>query len=570
MKRILSLLILLALLMSCLGTALAEEAEEAEEAEISVVVKNYKEFLAAVNEQGAIRVLISAKYKHGTTEVTNLIPAGRTVLVVPENGESAVINGRVDVYGEGTVNFENVSIVGPAGDIGLWVGYGANVTAGSVTGGKAKKENGQAAVAVNRATLTIDSAVGSDGKGGFGGDGVYAFGSDTSVQIREAVGGSAPKGFGGSGVVVFGGAKVTVTGSATGGNGLYAPGKGVLLGVNSTADGEGTLTDGTELEGKKTLDLEAVANRNMLENALRSGKTDILLAPGYKTGSDFHDGVYFFCAGADPVRIASANEKKPATMDGSLHFATGTWTLENIKFTSNTSNDPYACLRALGDANVTASGSIAIKKEVIGIAAQDNARIEFTGDCVSAGNGLYANGSGVIVMNGNVTIKCKTLFAVGTKDNATITLNGNVDVAGDSNALDANGGTITMTGTVHVKGSDQYPAVIAAGGGEINLTGPVNNDGKSACITCRGGNVTVNGDVTGKTTTRYPVFMDEDAGDVTINGTLYTVGPAYNVLHGNLTVNGDIVIRTRKSWRSWGSSTLPGIVTVTGETKIEK
>lgn len=564
MKRVLSLLILLALLLSCLGASFAEEAE------ISVVVKNYKEFLAAVNEKGATRVLISAKYKHGTTEGTNLKPAGRTVLVVPENGESAVINGRVDVYGEGAVIFENVSIVGPAGDFGLWVGYGANVTAGSVTGGKAKKENGQAAVVVNRATLTIDSAVGSDGKGGFGGDGVYAYGSDASVQIREAVGGSAPKGFGGSGVVVFGGAKVTVTGSATGGNGLYTPGKGVLVGLNGTADGEGTLTDGTELDGKKTLDLEAVANRNMLENALRSGKTDILLTPGYKTGSDFHEGIYFFCAGADPVRIASANEKKPATMDGSLYFATGNWSLDNIKFTLNSGKKTLMCLRILGDANVTASGSVTTKGNAIGIGVQENARIEFTGDCVSAGNGLYANGSGVIVMNGNVTVKSKTFFAVGTKDNATITLNGNVDVAGDSNALDANGGTITMTGTVHVKGSDQYPAVFAAGGGEISLTGPVNNDGKSACITCRGGNVTVNGDVTGKTSTRYPVFMEEDAGDVTINGTLYACGPAFKVLHGNLTVNGDVVIRTRKNWNSFSTTTLPGTSTVTGEFKVEK
>ncbi len=568
MKRALSLLILLALLLSCLGTALAEEAEEAEEAEISVVVKNYKEFLAAVNEQGAIRVLISAKYKHGTTEVTNLIPAGRTVLVVPENGESAVINGRVDVYGEGAINFENISIVGPTGDIGLWVGYGASVTIGSVTGGKAKKENGFAAVIVDKGTLTIDSAVGSDGKTGFGGDGIYAFG-DSTVQVREAVGGSSPKGFGGSGVIAFGGAKVTVTGSAAGGNGLYATGKGALAGLNGIVDGEGTLTDGSELEGKKTLDLEAVANRNMLENALRCGKTDILLTSGYRNNSEFPNDMYIFCPGADPVRIASADEKKPATMDGRMYLATGTWIFENIKFTLNSGKKTYTCLRAAGDANVTASGSVTAKGNAIGIAAHDNARIEFTGDCVSAANGLYANGSATIVFNGNVTVKSKTFFAVGTKENSSITLNGNVDVTGDSNGLDANGGTITMTGAVHVKGSADYPAVFAAGG-EINLTGPIINDGKSGCITCRGGNVTVTGDVTGKTTTRYPVYMEQDAGDVTINGTLYAVCPAYKVMHGNLTINGDVIIRTKKYWTTFSTTTQPGTSTVTGETKIEK
>ena len=535
------------------------------------MVKNYEELVHALSDQNVTRVMISAKYKHSVNEHRYIALSGRTVLIVPENGESAVINGRVDITGSGTVNFENVSIEGPAGDVGLCIKSGASVTIGSVTGGKAKKENGYAAVIVEDATLTIDSAVGSDGKGGFGGDGIYAFGNST-VQVREAVGGSAPKGFGGSGVVAFGGAKVTVTGSATGGNGLYTPGKGVLVGLNGAVDGEGTLTDGTELEGKKSLDLEAVANRNMLENALRCGKIDILLTSGYKTNSKFPNEMRLFCAGADPIRIASADEKKPATMDGRLYVSMGTWTFENIKFTIST-NDKYlqdACLWITDDANVTASGSVTAKNTSIGIYAEDNAKVEFIGDCVSAANGVFSRGGAAIVFNGNVTVKSKQFFAVGARNYSSIILNGNVDVTGDTNALYIDGSSrLTMTGSVHIKGTTSIPAVYA-NGGEMTVTGPITNDGKSACIECVGGNITVNGDITAKTTEYYPVYMDNNAGEITINGTLFTVIPAYNILHGNLTINGNIIIRTKQTWDSWGVTTPPGTVTVTGETKIEK
>ena len=77
MKRVLSLLTVLMLLLACLGMAAAEET--------GVVVKNYKQLVEAVNDQQAERILVSPKYKHGTNEVINLYPDGRTVTVLPEN-----------------------------------------------------------------------------------------------------------------------------------------------------------------------------------------------------------------------------------------------------------------------------------------------------------------------------------------------------------------------------------------------------------------------------------------------------------------------------------------------------
>ena len=555
MKRIFSLLAALALLLACLGTATAEEA--------GVVVKNYKQLADAVNEQHATRILVSPRYKHGTKDVINLYPEGRTVTLLPENGESAVINGRVDICGPGTVVFENVSIAGPAGDAGLWIGDDADVTIGSVTGGKAKRDNGFPAVIVEDARLTIDSAVGSEGRGGFGGDGIYALGNST-VKVREAVGGSAKKGFGGSGVVALGGASVTVEGSAAGGDGLYAAGKGALIGLDGVLSGEGTVADGAELEGRKTLDPENVSSLILLEHALRSGRTDILLDPRFRAGEGFTDDLVLFCAGADPVRISNASDEKPATLDHGLRFYTGTWQLENLRF-SLSAKDWTACLWVTGNASVTASGSMAAKGEATGIYASIDGRIEYTGDCTSADYAAYARNNAAITFNGNIALNGKGNFGAGT-DGGTVTVNGDITVTGDSNALASFGGKLEMTGSVRSTKNKAYPTLYISGG-ELVVNGPVSSESQASAIYCKGGSVTVNGDVNSTTQKKYPVFLDTSAGDVTINGTLTAVHTAIRADGGSATVNGDLIIRSRENWSltSWNND---ATVTVTGESKI--
>ena len=554
MKRILSLFAAL-MLLACLPAS-AEDA--------GVVVKNYKQLVSAINEQHASRILISAKYKHGTNEIINLDLAGRAVAILPENGESAAINGRVDILGPGSVVFENVSIAGPAGDAGLWAGDGADVTIGSVTGGKAKKENGGPGVILSDASLTIDSAVGGEGKSGFGGDGIYAFG-DSTVLVREAIGGKAAKGFGGSGVVVFGGAKVTVTGSAAGGDGLYAAGKSVLVGLNSTADGDGTLTDGSVLEGKKSLDPETVTSRITLEHAFRSGRTEILLDSGFRAGAVLLDDLGIFCASEEPVRITNASAEKPATVDCPLFFRCGTWKLDDLRFSLKGSSW-LSCLWVSGNADVTAAGSMVTRGSACGIYASDNGKVEYTGDCTTEYYAVYARGNASIVMNGNITENGRKSFAAGCDPDASVTVNGDISVSNDSNALACFGGKLTVTGAVRTKKTREYPAVFIQDG-EIILNGPVNCEGQSEAVFCKGGTVTITGDVTDMTVKKYPVFLTSSAGSVTINGSLTAAHTAVRAEGGSAVVNGDLIIVSRDNWAltSWDGT---GSVTVTGESKI--
>lgn len=557
MKRVLSLLTVLMLLLACLGMAAAEET--------GVVVKNYKQLVEAVNDQQAERILVSPKYKHGTNEVINLYPDGRTVTVLPENGESAVINGRVDVYGPGSVIFENVSIAGPAGDAGLWVGAGAEVTVGTVTGGKAKKENGSPAVLVESADVTVGSATGGEGKGGYGGDGIFACGSST-VKVREAIGGSAKNGFGGSGVVAFGGTAVTVEGSAAGGDGLYAVGKGVLLGRGGTLSGEGAITDGAELNGKKKLDLEAVTSRNLLEYALRSGRNEILLDPKYKTGSSFPSDQPLFCPEAEAIRIANASEEKPATVDGGLRVTTGTWNLENIRFSLN-SKDWDVCFWADGDSTVTGTGSISGKGSCGGIYASNDASVAFTGDCTAPSYAAAAAGNASIVYNGNITVTGKAEFGARSTGSASVTVNGDITVNGDSNALVCYGGKLEMTGSVTTNKNKDYPTIYSTGG-EIILNGPIHSEGQAEAIYNKGGSVTVNGDIYNPTKKSYPVRLKENAGEVVINGTLTAIHTAIRADGGSVILNGDLIIRSKDNWATASWDDEKATVTINGEQKI--
>ena len=554
MKRILSLLSAFALLLSCLPVS-AEET--------GVVVRNYRQLAGAVNEQRADRILISAKYRHGTDEIINLTPRGRTVTVLPENGESAVINGRVDVSGPGSVIFQNITIVGPEGGAGLWAGSGADVTVTRVKGGRSKKNSGGCPAAiVDNARLTAGSAAGSDCKYGFGGDGIYAFG-DSTVTVGDAAGGSASKGFGGSGAVVFGGAKITVTGSATGGDGLYAAGKGVLAGLDGAADGKGALADGSVLEGKKTMDPDSVTGRSTLEHALRSGRTEILLSSGFKAGSDFHKGLFLFCSSEEPIRIFSASPAAPVRVDCPLYFCCGTWNLEGIRF-SLKSDAWAACLWADGSADVTASGSMTAENEACGIFASGGGRVEYTGDCSTAYYAAYASGSASILLNGNVSATGKGRFAAGCDENASVTVNGGISVHGDSGALACYGGKLTASGPVRTVRNKNRPAVLTRGG-EIILNGPVNCEGQAAALSCKGGSVTVNGDVTGLAAKKYAVELAAAAGEVTVNGTLTAAQTAIRAEGGSVTVNGELIIVSNGEPEPVSQD--GGTVTVTGGTK---
>ena len=531
-------------------------------AEDAPVVKSYPELLDAVNNQKADRVLISAKYKQKGSEGTNIDLGGRTVTLVPETGDSVTITARFDVYGEGNLVLEGVNLVGPQGSFALWVGGGAHVTLGSVTGGKAKGNHGNPAVILDGGMLTADLAAGSDGTAGLGGDGVYAFGK-AEATVREARGGSAAKGVGGAGVVVFDGAKATVTGEAVGGDGLYAGGKGILVGLNGEAGGEGKVTDGRMLESKKPVDPSDIVNMALLQNAIRNGETDIRLSPKFKSGGGFDINMSQFAATAETVRISGSTDvKKRTVLDFEWSLVTGSWEISEADMVSS-SKKWNPCIYAIGDAQIVVNGDMTVKNAGNGcIGASGNARVTVNGKCASAGEIAYANGHAAVELNGPLESRGKEQAALGTNGSAVIHAKGDIQVNGDGNAVAARGGSVIVEGNISAKKNKSYPALYVAGG-EVTVIGSVTTDSQAQTIYCKGGRVTVQGDVTSAAKKNYTVRMLDDAEEVHILGDLNAASIAARVEAGTLKVDGNLTIRSKESWALY-STDGEGQVTVDG------
>ena len=558
MKKWLVLCLCFCLLMT--GAAFGEAVN-------GVVVNNHFSLQFEVNEKKSDLILIAEGYKHNTRVPTPLrVEAGRTVTIRPAKGESALLRGRIDIEGEGTVIFEGIRIVAPAGSIGLRIGGGAHVRIDSVTGGEARGNDGNTAVIIRDSELEIGFAAGSDGKSGMGGDGVYAFGHSV-VQIREARGGNAPKGVGGAGVVVFGGAEVTVTGSATGGDGLYGAGKGVLVGLNASAAGEGDQRDGAQLESKKTVDPDDISTRALLENALRNGKTEIRLNPKFKGETRMDPYMYAFTPAGGTIRVIGNPDGKHPNLGCQFTICTGEWIFDGVDNTVQYTNyDP--CLQVLGDGKVIWNGNLTGNGRACGLYAGEEAEAVVTGDIQSANTGAFIFGSARAVINGNVTSGGKNESGLETGGHGDLTMNGDVSTTRDAYALTARGGKINMTGTVRGKANRSYPTIYISAG-EIRLQGDVLSDGTAHAIHNQGGDILIEGNVSSGATKKVPIRMTKGAGNVTIHGNVTVKTAAAEINGGILTIDGNLILKAKLKKGSAYNTSGDGQVIVTGEERIE-
>jgi len=555
LKRKIGMLVCLVMVLLC-TLAMAESVNR----ENGVVVTCYQEMLDAVNEQKAELILISPKYKYKkeTGDLWLRLEEGQTVTILPEQGEECVLNGYIRIIGGGTVRMEAISIVAPDGYSGLSVYSGARVSVGNVTAGKAKKGYGHSAVHVENAFLTIDSAIGSDGKNGVGGNGIYVCGSSV-VEVHQAIGGNAPQGIGGTGVFVAGESEVTITGSATGGNGLYAPGKGVLAGYGSKQSGTGTITDGTLLEGKKTLDPSVISNDVMLINAIRNGETEIHLDPKFKcaTGGEYAIDLIPFTD--QPVRIIGNPNGRHPVLDCGLFALSGTWIVEGVDIKMTGKEDGY-CVKTYRNASLTLTGSCSGTSG--GIAYADGGKIEITGSaqCGSTRSvAVVAINDGSVRLNGDVTITKETnaLYCKGGKIEVngavvgkankdypligivagSILVNGDVTGTGDANVVYVKDGNVEIQGSVVGKANKKYP-VIWVGGGSLVIEKDVTGTGDANVVYVIGGNVKIGGSVYGKKNKDNPLIGTK-GGETVINGSVSTSGCLIYSNGGTLLIHGD-------------------------------
>ena len=379
MKRLISVLAVLMLLINGLGlTAAAADGE-------NLTVKNYRELLEAVNDKKVERVRISSRYKTGTVppgEFRSILSLeGRTLTIVSETEEAAVIDGSVSIDGPGTVIFDNVVIRAQQDETGLCVSK-ADVTIESVRGGDSKANHGRTAVVISdNATLHIGSAVGGNAKNGIAGDGILV-GDHSAVFAREIRGGNCENGVGGAGIIVVDGSEITVTETICGGNGAVNPGKAVLAARNARIEGPAVRADGNLLESKKAPDPKKINNFALLQNALRNGETLIRLDPSYKDGrtADTEDCI-FFSFTDETVIIEGAYDDKPQKIDGGFRFVTGNWELKGLDISSKMGGALLA-----NEAHVRIEGNLTSSSNGNStITVYDGGIVEITGDVAYKG-----------------------------------------------------------------------------------------------------------------------------------------------------------------------------------------
>lgn len=472
------------------------------------VVKNFKQLIEAMNDKQADRILISAKYKHGSKETENLKLEGRTVIIASETGEEVIIDGRIDIYGPGTVIFENVSIKAPQEAIGLWVGHDATVTIDSVSGGEGKKSSGGTAVLVEEAELKIGSAIGGKSAAGAGGDGIIAYGN-SRVEAGRAVGGSCTDGVGGAGAVAMSGARVTISEAAVGGDGAVNPGKAILIGADSSVEVSGEQKDGEQLESKKAPDPDKITNYALLENALRNGKTDIQLDPAYKSGMKPYDDLPMFTTAEQTIRISGNGKNgKPQKIGEGFCMSGGSWEISGID----------------------------IAAKVNALYVRDKAQVLFSGNCSSNKNvTVLVRGQSKLDLTGNIEYSGNIDSTLCVFDDSVVNVTGNISTKQkESNALYLSDGTVTIRGNVSAA---DYPAIFAIDG-TVDMEGNITSKGASV-MTSRAGKakVLIKGNIINKSKRHWAIYSE--SGEITVEGNVDSPYPASGT-DGKIIINGEV------------------------------
>ena len=475
----------------------------------AVTVKNFKELKKAITESCSNRIRIASNYKPGD-DGNGLITIrhGRTVTITPEDGqETAVITGTLYLQGNARVVFDRVSIEAKDGEPGLIVEDGMDVTAVSVKGGDSKKGHGGPAVYVIGGSVRVGEARGGSSAKGMGGDAVIAAGR-SKAEVGNAVGGDSGTGVGGTGAVAMDGAEVTVTGGAAGGNGGAAAGKGTLTGLGGTVTVAGTQKDGETTGSGPDTDPEEIPNDTMLQYALRSGKTDLVLSPGFSALPSVEAAPLFTLSG-ETVHITAPEGKTVKTRDMEWTFCCGKWEVSGVDAAASGNKAP---LRLRNHAEVDWNGNV--KSSYYSVTVQGDARLRLAGNAES---------------------NSKEYTDVVVKERGRLEMTGDVVMRGTPGALEiTGGGSVKLTGGVN-KASGTDPAVYLEGGrlemsgtiipgagcnGLMSLSGEVLFDGtvkarsaKCAGVYIYGGTALVTGEIKGKVP-----YETAGSGSLFING----------------------------------------------------
>ena len=226
-----------------------------------------------------------------------------------------------------------------------------------------------------------------------------------------------------------------------------------------------------------------------------------------------------------------------ATSSGSALYATGDVKMFNgtLKAESTSGSGIYS---SRGD--VYLRGTIDVKSKEASLSAKER-RISVTGDLTAETTGGSYNcidgGKWVDLDGGTIKI---TSAGRGVYSDGTIEMSGDITVLAENSAIVSHGGNITLKDGTLTARSDEGNAINSEGG-TISLTGTV--DVKSYGVAIRGGIVNVNGNLTAETTLE-DFYCIVCIGQSTLTGGTIKITSINNAIscNGDLTLSGNILV----------------------------
>ncbi len=481
-----------------------------------ITVKSYQELLKAINVRNAEEIIISSKYRHGTKKAEALvIPEGKTVtLRSRKENVTAVIDGRVDVYGGGTLILERVDIAAEEGAIGLRVSGKSHVVACNVAGGSSKKGCGGTAIFADGGSEVEAAFVQGGNAAGLGmlaGDGVLAVNEETKVTVGRVIGGEANLGFGGAGVITQDSGRV-IADQSFGGDGAIEEGKAFLTGYKGIPAEVTSAHDGFLLETKKKRSADEIATDGALMAALRRGQTTVQLSVRFKSAQEpAFDGCPLFLPASGEAEIIGPTGKKHAALRNSLTLLDGKLTLTGVDLIENTSTGYAAViyggsLKMTGDVRSTRGCGIYVS----------GANLDMEGDITSqAWVCLYATSGAQVTMKGNIRDSGSNYNAVRVLAGAKVRLTGSVEATTAARGSDGylyaavlcagEGSELAMEGNIKAKNCPLTVRMQASA--EVN--GDLSSDNDKCLYADTGAKVTVVGNLTGAPAADYALYVSD-------------------------------------------------------------
>ncbi|QCO18067.1 filamentous hemagglutinin N-terminal domain-containing protein (plasmid) [Azospirillum brasilense] len=470
--------------------------------------------------------------KMNVSSLTGLTATGSTPVISVDNINSAAL----------TLG-NNLITLGSGGSAYIRTAGNLNASAGlSMTSGNLLLQSGgvltlpTAAINLGAGALTLKGATDVVAAGGSprslsitAGSLIFASGSNGGNTTLNTTVGSIDASLTGAGKSLSVNNTGTLTSATLSANGtLFAVSSTGMTATSVTGVGtvnltvvSGDLSVGTINAGTTgTINLSAAAGSLLTGNgtSLTGGKLTLLSGNGIGSSSA-------------AFTTTIANTSAMVTGTGGIYLSGTSFTLGNLSTTN-------------GDISVTASGAISNDNATIGIIAGGSGNISLvsTGGAISLTKAVSSTGSDAT--RASVTMQAATIALANVTSTGAQTYTGDTTLGG---AL--SGKSVTVTGNLSVAG---FNRTVIATGGDLSVSGTLNGGGFGATLNAAQGGVTLGGAASNL------AYLSATAGTISLRDVTTTGGQTYN---GATSLQGTYTT-TNGAFMAIGATTLAGNTTV--------